>query len=552
MKNLAQKSMKRLAYLILALTFLVSNSISYRTKDKAQSDFAKNSLGFLLMEEKEADFIDTLEKFNNNHKNLSLAYLDSKNETLFNPDKINLKKYQKSYLKTQDYENEENFFKASEDQEVYGAKTKSNNTLLMAYHNNIWFYINVYLLIFHIALAAVISFLINKYVDKHINSYISNINFDNYSNILKDSNYDDITYYLKGYVDEIEKASQERNALKARLLEFTNITSNMKEGFILFDGEGNVELMNTSAKSYLGVSEDAHITNLISNKEYNLALREASILKRSKSLDLKINGYYLRIFIDPLSTSEKRAYAMIIVDNSEDVRSEQMRREFSANVTHELKSPLTSINGYAELIATGIAKKDDVEKFAQIIFKEGNRLLEIIDDILKISKLDENNFDKNFVEVDIKEVINASIEKYKRLTDNKNISVVNNVKPFKIKTSKSLFYDLISNIYENAIKYNKVGGSIEFSYLIKENTYFLTIADSGIGISPADTKRIFERFYVVDKSRKRNQKSTGLGLSIVKHIINYLEYDIKVESKLGEGTKFIIEIPLELDRKDSL
>ncbi|MFO3715201.1 sensor histidine kinase [Anaerococcus cruorum] len=552
MKNLAQKSMKRLAYLILALTFLVSNSISYRTKDKAQSDFAKNSLGFLLMEEKEADFIDTLEKFNNNHKNLSLAYLDSKNETLFNPDKINLKKYQKSYLKTQDYENEENFFKASEDQEVYGAKTKSNNTLLMAYHNNIWFYINVYLLIFHIALAAVISFLINKYVDKHINSYISNINFDNYSNILKDSNYDEITYYLKGYEDEIEKASQERNALKARLLEFTNITSNMKEGFILFDGEGNVELMNTSAKSYLGVSEDAHITNLISNKEYNLALREASILKRSKSLDLKINGYYLRIFIDPLSTSEKRAYAMIIVDNSEDVRSEQMRREFSANVTHELKSPLTSINGYAELIATGIAKKDDVEKFAQIIFKEGNRLLEIIDDILKISKLDENNFDKNFVEVDINEVINASIEKYKRLTDNKNISVVNNVKPFKIKTSKSLFYDLISNIYENAIKYNKVGGSIEFSYLIKENTYFLTIADSGIGISPADTKRIFERFYVVDKSRKRNQKSTGLGLSIVKHIINYLEYDIKVESKLGDGTKFIIEIPLGLDRKDSL
>lgn len=552
MKNLAQKSMKRLAYLILALTFLVSNSISYRTKDKAQSDFAKNSLGFLLMEEKEADFIDTLEKFNNHHKNLSLVYLDSKNETLFNPDKINLKKYQKSYLKTQDYENEENFFKASEDQEVYGAKTKSNNTLLMAYHNNIWFYINVYLLIFHIALAAVISFLINKYVDEHINSYISNINFDNYSNILKNSNYDEITYYLKGYVDEIEKASQERNALKARLLEFTNITSNMKEGFILFDGEGNVELMNTSAKNYLGVSEDAHITNLVSNKEYNLALREASILKRSKSLDLKINGYYLRIFIDPLSTSEKRAYAMIIVDNSEDVRSEQMRREFSANVTHELKSPLTSINGYAELIATGIAKKDDVEKFAQIIFKEGNRLLEIIDDILKISKLDENNFDKNFVEVDIKEVINASIEKYKRLTDNKNISVVNNVKPFKIKTSKSLFYDLISNIYENAIKYNKVGGSIEFSYLIKENTYFLTIADSGIGISPADTKRIFERFYVVDKSRKRNQKSTGLGLSIVKHIINYLEYDIKVESKLGEGTKFIIEIPLGLDRKDSL
>ena len=115
-----------------------------------------------------------------------------------------------------------------------------------------------------------------------------------------------------------------------------------------------------------------------------------------------------------------------------------------------------------------------------------------------------------------------------------------------------MFYDLISNIYENAIKYNKIGGSIEFSCMVKENTYFLSIKDSGIGIASADIKRIFERFYVVDKSRKRNQKSTGLGLSIVKHIINYLDYDIKVESKLGEGTKFIIEIPLEFDRKDTL
>ena len=229
-----------------------------------------------------------------------------------------------------------------------------------------------------------------------------------------------------------------------------------------------------------------------------------------------------------------------------------MRREFSANVTHELKSPLTSINGYAELIATGIAKEDDVEKFAEIIYTEGNRLLDIIDDILKISRLDENNFDKDFVLVDIYDVVADSIEKYKRLTDKKNIVVTNNLESFKIKTSQSLFYDLISNIYENAIKYNKLGGSITFNYYLDQNSYFLSIEDTGIGMAASDTKRIFERFYVVDKSRKRNQKSTGLGLSIVKHIINYLDYDIKVESKLNEGSKFIIEIPLELDRKDSL
>lgn len=550
MKKLAEKSVKRLAYRIIALTFLVSNSISYRINDKAQSDFAKNSLSFLLMKEEDADFIDTLEKFNNNHKNLSLVYLTDKNEVLYNPDNINTSNFKIKNFKSEDVGSSKKFFRASEDQEVYGAKAK--NVLLIANKNDIWFYINIYLLLFYIALAFLINIIVSRYVDKKVDEYLKKINFDNYSNILRDNNYDEISHYLKGYVDEIEKAGKERNELKARLLEFTNITSNMKEGFILFDGDGNVELMNASAQNYLGVKKDAHISNLIDNKEYSLALREASILKRSKNLDIRINGYYLRVFIDPLSTSDKKAYAMIIVDNSEDVRAEQMRREFSANVTHELKSPLTSINGYAELIATGIAKQDDVVKFAEIIYKEGNRLLEIIDDILKISRLDENNFDKNYIEVDINEVISASIEKYQRLTDNKNITVVNNIKPYKIKTSKSLFYDLISNIYENAIKYNKIGGSIEFSYMVKENTYFLTIEDTGIGIASADIKRIFERFYVVDKSRKRNQKSTGLGLSIVKHIVNYLDYDIKVESKLGEGTKFIIEIPLEFDRKDTL
>lgn len=550
MKQLAKKSMKRLAFTILAITFLISNGISYRIEDEAQSDFAKNALSFLLMKEEDDDFIESLEKFNDEHNNLSVVYIDDKNQILYNPDKINIKNYQKNYFESKNYANDENFYSALEEQEVYGAKSK--NILLIAYDNNIWYYLNLYLLLAHAFMAILANFLINRYVDEEIDEYISQISFENYGNILKDNKYKEINYYLKDYIDKIDELSKERDILKSRLFEFINITGNMKEGFILFDGKGNVELINSSAKKYLKVDDDVHISNLIDNKEYNLALREASILKRSKSLDLYINEYYLRIFIDPLSTSEKKAYAMIIVDNSENVRAEQMRREFSANVTHELKSPLTSINGYAELIATGIAKEDDVEKFAEIIYTEGNRLLDIIDDILKISRLDENNFDKDFVLVDIYDVVADSIEKYKRLTDKKNIVVTNNLESFKIKTSQSLFYDLISNIYENAIKYNKLGGSITFNYYLDQNSYFLSIEDTGIGMAASDTKRIFERFYVVDKSRKRNQKSTGLGLSIVKHIINYLDYDIKVESKLNEGSKFIIEIPLELDWKDSL
>lgn len=550
MKQLARYSMKRLAMILLILSFLISNGISYKTREKAQSNFAKNALSFLLMEENNADFYKTLEKFNNSHRDLSVVYIGKDSQTLFNPDRIEIKNYSKFNFANEKYNSHTSLYESLTNQTVYGQK--GENILLISYIHNIGFYINVYLLLLYILLAILIKYFIDKYVSNKLDDYIKDMSYNNYDMILKDSRYEDIKWPLKTYVDQINTLSLESEDLKSRLSEFTNITSNMKEGFILFDGDGNVELINNSAKKYLAADEKSHITNLIDDREYNLALREASILKRSKILDIKLNGYYLRIFIDPLSTSTQKAYAMIIIDNSEEMKSEKMRREFSANVTHELKSPLTSINGYAELIATGIAKEDDVNKFAEIIYKEGNRLLDIIDDILKISRLDENNFDKDFIEVDIAEVVNATIEKYLRLTDNKNIKVINNIKPYKIKTSKSLFYDLVSNIYENAIKYNKVGGDITVSYELGENSYFLSISDSGIGIAPADTKRIFERFYVVDKSRKRNQKSTGLGLSIVKHIISYLGYDIKVESKLNEGTTFIIEIPLGLDRKDSL
>ena len=550
MKQLARYSMKRLAMILLILSFLISNGISYKTREKAQSNFAKNALSFLLMEENNADFYKTLEKFNNSHRDLSVVYIGKDSQTLFNPDRIEIKNYSKFNFANEKYNSHTSLYESLTNQTVYGQK--GENVLLISYIHNIGFYINVYLLLLYILLAILIKYFIDKYVSNKLDDYIKDMSYNNYDMILKDSRYEDIKWPLKTYVDQINTLSLESEDLKSRLSEFTNITSNMKEGFILFDGDGNVELINNSAKKYLAADEKSHITNLIDDREYNLALREASILKRSKILDIKLNGYYLRIFIDPLSTSTQKAYAMIIIDNSEEMKSEKMRREFSANVTHELKSPLTSINGYAELIATGIAKEDDVNKFAEIIYKEGNRLLDIIDDILKISRLDENNFDKDFIEVDIAEVVNATIEKYLRLTDNKNIKVINNIKPYKIKTSKSLFYDLVSNIYENAIKYNKVGGDITVSYELGQNSYFLSISDSGIGIAPADTKRIFERFYVVDKSRKRNQKSTGLGLSIVKHIISYLGYDIKVESKLNEGTTFIIEIPLGLDRKDSL
>lgn len=385
------------------------------------------------------------------------------------------------------------------------------------------------------------------YIDKRLDTYAKEISkFDKYydfDHIGED--FEDVGKIYGNLLNKNIRLEKSISILKRQIKELKNITSNMEEGFIVFDPKGEVELMNESAKVFLNKDKKVRLDKLIDDKEYKLALKEARILSRSKSLALDVNSYHLKIFLDPIYDEGNMGFVVIIIDYSETRKAELMRREFSANVTHELKSPLTSINGYAELIATGIAKKEDVKKFAQIIFDEGNRLLEIIDDILRLSKLDEKGHDMAKTHVDIKQEMDIIIDKYRQNSDQREIKVVNNLTFFRVHTVKSLFVDLLSNIYENAIKYNKQGGSIEISSILIDNSLRIFIKDTGIGISSADQKRVFERFFVADKSRDRKLKSTGLGLSIAKHLSDSLGFNLDLESKIGEGSIFIIEIPVE-------
>lgn len=384
------------------------------------------------------------------------------------------------------------------------------------------------------------------YIDKRLDIYARKISkFDKYYDFNKvGEDFEDVGRVYRNLLNKNVKLEKNISILKRQMRELENITSNMEEGFIVFDPKGEVELINDSAKNFLNKDETVRIDQLIDSREYKLALKEARILSRSKSLSLDVNSYHLKIFIDPIYDGGNMGFVVIIIDNSETRKAELMRREFSANVTHELKSPLTSINGYAELISTGIAKEEDVKKFAQIIFDEGNRLLEIIDDILRLSKLDEKGLDLAKSYVDVKEEMDAIIDKFRQKSNKRNIQVTNNLTTYRVYTVKSLFVDLLSNIYENAIKYNKEGGSIEISSILIDRSMRIFIKDTGIGIKNSDIKRVFERFYVADKSRDRKVKSTGLGLSIAKHIADSLDFKLDLESRLGEGSTFIIEIPI--------
>lgn len=549
MKNLASKKMKTLLVIGLIFSFLISSFFQVKNKKDAQSNFCENTLSFLLPRETSADFISTLEQFNKTSKIYKLVYINENKDIYYNPEKLNMGRIV-------------NNFEAKKEESPY-QKLKTNQGFLtyrltyIGKNEGILGITRVYNLSFYFSLPIFLCFLflgfvmfiyIDDTIDSDIDNYFEALKIYNIRKNIDDKKYMDLVDIFNPYIQRIDDLKEEKSSLYERLTGFISITSNMKEGFILFDDLGNIELINDSAKKYLSVDKNVKLYDLIDDREYVLALKESLILKRSKYLDIKINGYYLRIYIDPLISARKKSISMIIVDNSKDKIAEQMRREFSANVSHELKSPLTSINGYAELIGNGLAKDEDISKFANIIYEEGNRLLQIIDDILKISKLDEEDFDKDYKEVDISKVVTATIEKFKSISNKKNIEITNNIDSFRILTSKYLFYDLVSNIYENAIKYNKFAGKIIVDYKLEENHYDLIIEDTGIGIEEADTERIFERFFVVDKSRKRNQKSTGLGLSIVKHICLHLGYQMRIKSQINKGSKFIIEIPLKKDK----
>lgn len=225
--------------------------------------------------------------------------------------------------------------------------------------------------------------------------------------------------------------------------------------------------------------------------------------------------------------------------------SEKYRREFTANVTHELKTPLTSINGYAEMIASGITSAEENKKFANVIIKEGTRLLELINQILDLSKIEGQITEskESFEDIDVYEIANNIVSRFEQRLNSKNIELTLSGEGIIINGNKSMIRDMLSNIIDNAIKYNKVGGKVDIKILQNKYEVIINLKDTGMGIPQEDRDRIFERFYRVDKSRSKKITGTGIGLSIVKHIVEYHNGTIVLNSEVNKGTT--IEIHLQ-------
>lgn len=347
---------------------------------------------------------------------------------------------------------------------------------------------------------------------------------------------EEISYYVKNLEDRITVTNE--------------ILDNMNEGLIMLDQNDNILVANGAAIKLLDVPDnkhiDSHIISLVRDREFIDAVRS----NEKNTVLLNKNEKYLNIFISPLVDSDDIVSGKIvfILDNTTNYIEEKYRREFSANISHELKTPLTSINGYAEMIAAGLADEDDIRAFANTILKQGRKLLELIDDIIKLSKLDEKasvSIEKK--ELDVDSVANSVIKMLEPMASEKNINISYQSKgKLMFKSVESMLEEILYNLMVNAIDYNVDGGEIFLDIEDLRDQIKITVRDTGIGISKEDLPRIFERFYMVDKSRnKTNTNSTGLGLAIVKHIVIMLGGTIEAKSKLGKGTS--MEILLNKD-----
>lgn len=384
-------------------------------------------------------------------------------------------------------------------------------------------------------IALVVSFIFASRISKRIVKPLNEIDLDN---PLENDAYDELSPFLSKISNQQKKIKLQENQLSQRKNEFLAITSNMNEGLVLLGKDKKVISINPSAESFFTSEADCtgmDFIRLERNPDIIKALERAEIQDTSE-IQVNRNGRIFQLNISCIrDMGELSGFVILIFDITEKSDSENRRREFTANVSHELKSPLQSIMGSAELIENGLVKKEDMPKFIGNIHSEATRLLTLINDIIKLSKLDEGTTlsEKDF---DLYSLVKENIEVLKSSAEKKNVSVSFKGESLMMKSMKPLVSEIVYNLIDNAIKYNVENGSVEISISRDKNNIILSVSDTGIGIPEEYQERVFERFYRVDKSHSKETGGTGLGLSIVKHAVQDIGADIKLESRCGKGT----------------
>ncbi len=337
---------------------------------------------------------------------------------------------------------------------------------------------------------------------------------------------------------------EQLETLHLRQKEFSALTDNMGEGFLLVNAQRNVLSANASALQLLPRTEIGQ--PLPALDEHTESAIQSALDGTRREILLARDGRSWQLIASPVFSRKQLAGAVLLwMDVTEREQREQLRREFSANVSHELKTPLTSISGFAELMAQGTVPQETVVDFSENIHREAQRMITLVEDIIKLSKLDENAQLPPMEPVDLQELGRVVLDSLRQTAARQNVTLELTGQPVTVEGVWQLLHEMVYNLVDNAIKYNRPGGKVTVTVTREKHTPVLSVTDTGIGIPETDQERVFERFYRVDKSHSRRIGGTGLGLSIVKHGAQYHNAQVTLHSVPGTGTTVRLHFPAQ-------
>ena len=392
------------------------------------------------------------------------------------------------------------------------------------------------------ALAGVLSYRVSKKIVKPLGS----IDLQHPEQV---ETYDELSPFLQRIAAQNREIRSQMEEIRKQQQEFSMITENMSEGLFVVDRNYQILSYNRSAVRIFGMAPESVPENLlaVNRSEGFRSVVDSALKGRHAQENLELDGRVYQIIASPVCQQEDAldlvGAVILTLDVTEKEAQEQYRREFTANVSHELKTPQTSISGIAEIIRNGIVRPEDIPHFAGKIYDESQRLITLIGDIIKLSRLDENQVPMERESVDLLETARDVVQQLASVARKNGVTLVTNGSHGVVNGVRQVLGEMVYNLCENAVKYNRPGGRVWVDVRQAADHVELCVKDTGIGIPAAEQGRIFERFYRVDKSHSKAVGGTGLGLSIVKHGAALHHAAIHVDSEPGEGTAITLTFP---------
>lgn len=399
----------------------------------------------------------------------------------------------------------------------------------------------LWILLLMIVLSGVFAFRLSKKVVEPVN----NLDLEHPE---ENEIYEEVAPLLSRMYKQNKEIKNQIDTARRQQEEFSIITENMQEGLVVIDRYTMILSGNSSVWKLFHVNEPKSgesVYVLNRSEEFQSIIDKALDGKHNEAV-LKVDGSDIHVIANPvMRENQVEGAVFLLVNVTEKLEREKLRREFSANVSHELKTPLTSISGFAEIIQDGYVKEEDIRTFAGRIYKEAQRLITLVEDVIRISQLDEGEVPYEWTETDLYETAKNVFGTLSEAAKKQDVHLYIEGGRIKLHTVPNILEEVLFNLCDNAIKYNKQGGSVCIRLTENEENVCISVQDNGVGIPKEDQSRVFERFYRVDKSHSKEIGGTGLGLSIVKHGVSFLGGEVELESTPGQGTEITISFPKE-------